>query len=304
MRRKINLALLTMLLVIGLPWYWLLMDNRPGNVAPKPVTMVQLRELAASVPGPAPSAIEMEQVAGRLLPRDLFAAGHGLKRAHITVLAWRLPVAGGDPIVIDSGITETDARAMGIAGFRQAAQNRVNRALVAAGLILITHEHPDHMGALVRLGGAPLSAAARLNAGQLPPSVPATDLPWNGRTPPAARLAGTGPQAVAPGVVVIPAPSHTPGSQMIYVRLADGREALFAGDIASLAVNWQELRARSRLVGDWLAPENRREVYAWLKTIRALHREAPQMVILPGHDAEWVLGDPAAKALVHPQFRD
>ena len=57
------------------------------------------------------------------------------------------------------------------------------------------------------------------------------------------------PQAVAPGVVVIPAPSHTLGSQMVFVKLADGREFLFAGDIATMASSWRELRARSRLIG-------------------------------------------------------
>lgn len=304
MRRKLNIALLVLIAVIGLPWYWLLMDNRPGDAQPKPVGIAQLRQLAGTIPGPAPSAIEMEHVAGRLLPRDLFAAGHGLKRAYITVLAWRLPVQGGKPIVIDSGITAADSAAMGMFGFDAAAQARVDRALGAAGLILITHEHPDHMGALVRGGGEALGSAAWLNAGQLPPAVPARDLPWAGRTVPPPKIIGDAPQAVAPGVVVIPAPSHTPGSQLIYVRLADGREALFAGDIASLAVNWQELRARSRLVGDWLAPEDRGEVFAWLKTIRALKAQAPGLLILPGHDVEWVLGDRAAKSMVTTGFRN
>ena len=71
---------------------------------------------------------------------------------------------------------------------------------------------------------------------------------------------------------------------MIFVRMASGREYLFAGDIASFEQNWKELRARSRLVGDWFAPEDRREVYSWLKTIRALRDEAPRLEIVPGHD--------------------
>ena len=219
-------------------------------------------------------------------------------------MAWRLPVEGGKPIVIDSGISAIDAAEMGMEGFRADAQARVDRVLGAAGLILITHEHPDHMGALVRMGGEPLAAAARFNAGQLPPGIPSRDLSWAGRVIPAPKILGDSPQAVAPGVVVVPAPSHTPGSQLIYVRLADGREALFAGDIASLAINWQELRARSRLIGDFLAPEDRPEVFAWLKTIRALKSAAPGLVILPGHDTAWVLGDPAAKTLVHAGFRN
>ena len=87
---------------------------------------------------------------------------------------------------------------------------------------------------------------------------------------------------------MIPAPSHTPGSQLIFVRLADGREFLFAGDIASFAQNWQEIRARSQLVSRWFGPEDRGEVYSWLLTIKALKQAAPALKVIPGHDFEWL----------------
>ena len=37
--------------------------------------------------------------------------------------------------------------------------------------------------------------------------------------------------AVAPGVVLVSAPGHSPGSQLVYVRLADYREVLLVGDL-------------------------------------------------------------------------
>jgi glyoxylase-like metal-dependent hydrolase (beta-lactamase superfamily II) len=37
---------------------------------------------------------------------------------------------------------------------------------------------------------------------------------------------------IAPGVVLIKAPGHTPGSQMVYVKLASGREVILSGDVA------------------------------------------------------------------------
>lgn len=302
MRRKINLTLLVLALLIGVPYYWLLLDNRPGDAQAKPVTITQLRELAGSVTGPAPSAIELELVGQRLVPRTLFAAGNGMKRAVIGVMAWRLPVAGGKPILIDTGLNAIDAKAMEMGTFWPERQAKVERAMEDAGLILATHEHPDHLGALARKGGPALSRSARLNAGQVPPSSYASHLAWADK-PPRPKLAPVDPQAVAPGVVVIPAPSHTPGSQMIYVRLADGREVLFAGDIATMAASWQELRARSRLVGDYFAPEDRGEVFAWLRTIRALKQQAPEMLIVPGHDFEWLIHDKAAKAVVRVGFR-
>lgn len=115
----------------------------------------------------------------------------------------------------------------------------------------VTHEHPDHEGALVAQGGPPLLQAARLNAGQVPRRCwPQSS--WRPAERPGGADRWNWSAGRRPRRVVIPAPSHTPGSQMIYVRLANGQEFLF-GDIATFAQSWLETRARSRLVGDHLA---------------------------------------------------
>ncbi|HVR91638.1 MAG TPA: MBL fold metallo-hydrolase [Novosphingobium sp.] len=288
MTRRLNFWLVVLLVVVGLPYYWLLIDNRSGDAAVKPVSIAQLRQLAASMPGTAPSGIEIELVAFRRLPGTLFVAGGGFKRNLLGVMAFRLPVAGGRPIVVDSGMTKAAANQMGMEKYDFGAQVRVDNALREAGLILLTHEHMDHEGGLVALGDPGVFAHARLNAAQLPGAELARQMPWPKGLVLSPTLTGTTPQAVAPGVVVIPAPSHTPGSQMIFVRLADGREYLFAGDIATMARSWEQLRARSRLIGSYVAAEDRGEVYAWLRTIRALKAAAPQLVVVPGHDYEWI----------------
>jgi glyoxylase-like metal-dependent hydrolase (beta-lactamase superfamily II) len=169
-------------------------------------------------------------------------------------------------------------------------------------MVLTTHEHPDHQGNLVRLAGESVARKAWFNPGQLPPSPVALMLAWGNQPIPAARVRADGPMAVAPGVVVIPAPSHTPGSQMVYVRLASGQELLFAGDIASLEQNWRDLRARSRLIGDHFAPEDRRAVFSWLKTIQQLRRESPVLVVIPGHDWHTVQTNPAFKPAISIGF--
>jgi glyoxylase-like metal-dependent hydrolase (beta-lactamase superfamily II) len=292
MIKRLNWILLSMILVIGLPYYWLLLDNRPGNIPAKPIQIAQLRQLAASMPGPLPASLEVEIVASRRLPANLFVAGAGMKSKLVAVMAWRLLVPGGKSIVIDSGITPSAVQKIGMTAFFTDAQARVDTAMREAGLILVTHEHADHLGALVALGGSPLTSAARLNAQQLPSAPLATQMiDWPKGITLQARITAGGPQAVAPGIVVIPAPSHTPGSQMIYARLADGREYLFAGDIATFAQSWQQLRARSHLLSDYFAPENRTEVFAWLKTIQSLQTSAPAMTILAGHDYEWLFID-------------
>jgi glyoxylase-like metal-dependent hydrolase (beta-lactamase superfamily II) len=295
MTRRLNWFLFGLFVLLGAPFYWLLVDNRPGDVAAKPVTMAQLRGLAAAKPGPAPTGVQVELVTYRRLPGTLFVAGGGIKRRLIGVMAWRLPVPGQGPIVIDSAMDAKAAKAMGMEEFDPSAWQRVEAALASASHIVITHEHPDHLGGLVGPDQRALLDKAILNPNQLPGNRWTNLLPWPNPPLPKPMITGTTPVAIAPGVVVIPAASHTEGSQMIFVRLADGREFLFTGDIATSAQNWEELRARSRLIGDYIAPENRSEVFAWLKTIRALRAQSPELVILPGHDFEW---------LIRPENRD
>ncbi|PKB25711.1 glyoxylase-like metal-dependent hydrolase (beta-lactamase superfamily II) [Novosphingobium kunmingense] len=284
MTRRLNLILLFLLVAVGLPYYWLLLDNRPGDIPPKPVSMAQLRQLAGSISGPHPAGVEMELVGWRDLPSTLFAAGTGLRQHRIGIMAFRLPVPGARPVLIDSGLAPAQARDMDLSVYRAERQARVDRAMDTAGLILVTHEHPDHLGGLAfRPAAAP--RAAQLNTPlrralvELNPAAIATGGPRD----------ATRPFAVAPGIVAIPAPSHTPGSQMYFVQLADGREVLFAGDIATLETSWRETRARSRLIGDYFAPEDRAEVYAWLRTIKALVAAAPGLIVVPGHDSDLML---------------
>lgn len=303
MTRRLNWILAALLLLIGLPYYWFMLDNRPGDSTAKPVTIAELRTLAAALPGTAPSGIEMEPLAWRETPSNLFAAGSGLHQVRMTIMAFRLPVAGGKPIVIDTGFTRADAEAMGLTTWQAANQAKVDRAMDEAGLVLLTHEHPDHIGGLIAWSKArraphpEIPGKVRLNAPQFNFADAALHLPSTDRAPPLPAAAA--PVAIAPGVVVIPAPSHTPGSQMIFVRLTNGREYLFTGDIATLDISWRELRARSRLISTFFAPEDRAQVYAWLKTVRTLKAADPALVVVPGHDAGAVLAAEAHSGIRH-----
>ena len=296
MTHRLNLVLLALVLLIGGPFYWFLLDNHAANIPAQRIDIDELRRLAASQAGPAPSGVEVECAGFRRVPGSLMVAGSGIKRKLICYMAFRLPVPGGAPVMIESGITAADAKAGGAEKFNPGNQQRIEAELDLAGLILVTHEHADHLGALAAHGGAALMQKALLNPDQLPPSHFAALLHWRGGQVPPARLPGDRMVAVAPGIVVIPAPdSHTPGSQMIFVRLGDGREFLFVGDISSFAQNWKEQRGRSRLVEQFFAPENRGDVFGWLAAIAALKAQEPALVIVPGHDFEWII-DPLNRA--------
>jgi glyoxylase-like metal-dependent hydrolase (beta-lactamase superfamily II) len=122
-----------------------------------------------------------------------------------------------------------------VSGFYQDAYDRMIKAMSSASLILLTHEHPDHIGGL-----AAHPELARL----LKTSAPFT-LEQAGNTEhmlparfPDKALAGYRPIyyqryfAAAPEVVLIKSPEHALGGQMIFVQQQDGAEILLLGDVA------------------------------------------------------------------------
>jgi glyoxylase-like metal-dependent hydrolase (beta-lactamase superfamily II) len=91
-------------------------------------------------------------------------------------------------------------------------------------------------------------------------------------------------ETIAPGVVLIKAPGHTPGSQMVYVKRADGQEILFLGDVAWQMRNIEEVRERARLV-TWLGGEDREAVMGEFVELHRLHTAEPNLNMMPGHDS-------------------
>jgi glyoxylase-like metal-dependent hydrolase (beta-lactamase superfamily II) len=81
--------------------------------------------------------------------------------------------------------------------------------------------------------------------------------------------------ALAPGMVLIKAPGHTPGSQMVYVKLADGREVLFLGDVVWKLRNIEVQRERPRWVTALLVREDRHAVFGQIKTLGGLMQRDP-----------------------------
>jgi glyoxylase-like metal-dependent hydrolase (beta-lactamase superfamily II) len=85
-----------------------------------------------------------------------------------------------------------------------------------------------------------------------------------------------------PGVVLIKAPGHTPGSQMIYVQLDSGREYLLIGDTA-----WHMDGVRNVLGKDapWIQ-EDENALTAQLSWLNGLSRTEKNLFIIASHDDE------------------
>jgi len=140
-------------------------------------------------------------------------------------------------IVVDAAADRAALGPTSRAVFFQDRYDRLQAAMQGAEHVVLTHEHVDHATGILRGPYfATVAAKTLLTAEQL-----RTLLDPPGRSVP--RLASDSAAffpvlrydflfPLAPGVVLIKAPGHTPGAQYLYVRLANGRELLLLGDLA------------------------------------------------------------------------
>lgn len=284
---------LLLALIVAVPYYWLLMDPGPTSVAPRDIDIARLRSLAESQQGPRPVAIEFAAVATDNEPGTLLVAGGGLRTEETGVFIWRLVTPGGDT-VINSGLTQDQAMATGYRDYHPEIQQTANGWMRSAKRIVFTSEDTDHIGGLIALVLKDRTVAGKLvgNARQIDAvRALAPVLMDSLGTAPASLAAPDGYAAIAPGIAVVRTPGYLEGSQMIYVRLQNGREYLFLGDTAPMHrnVDWQ--RPRSRYAANWLGSEDRSATLGWIKGLARLKKREPGLTLIYGHDYSW-LKDP------------
>lgn len=286
---------LAVLAAVLVPVYWWLFLESHVPEGSWAIDLAEVRRLASSLPGDKPSAIRVEQVTAFHFPKIAVVAGERWSPAELAVFSYQLvfPERTG---VVDTALDEKGAEGNTFDG---AAYQRVSRALGRADFIVVTHEHFDHLGGLAAQPDlAKLLPHARLTKEQVahPELLKPAELPRG-------ALEGYAPldydrlHALAPGVVSIKAPGHTPGSQLVYVQRADGAEYLLLGDVAWHRQNVDEVRERARLVTAFFLGEDRAQVLLELAELNRLTKAEPQLHLVPGHDRPVVEALVAARLL-------
>jgi glyoxylase-like metal-dependent hydrolase (beta-lactamase superfamily II) len=167
------------------------------------------------------------------------------------------------------------------------ATKQIDQALQRARLIVVTHEHGDHVAGVIATTLmnelAPKTVLTRSQVQTLTtnPQMPEIRL----TAEQVRRFVVVDYDAyfpLAPGIVLVKASGHTPGSQMVYVTLETGREYLLIGD-----ATWHMDGVRQMIGKDapWVT-EDTSAVLAQLTWLNSLSRTDPGVIVVASHDDE------------------
>jgi glyoxylase-like metal-dependent hydrolase (beta-lactamase superfamily II) len=264
--------------------------------------LARVRVAATTIPGAQPSRINYVKLAESHRPLSDIIEGGSQENYVSARTAFQVIYSSGS-IMIDSGMDQTVHKFFGFGREEPYWPDRnaaVQDALKKARLIVVTHEHGDHIAGVIRSDSRKeIAAKTLLTSEQVRTLVAYPQMPEIRLTPQTAQdyivVDYDSYLPVAPGMVLIKAPGHTPGHQMVYVRLDSGREHLFIGDVAWTLDNVTQLKLRPavtmRRIGEH-APALMHQL-RWIREVMDQER----LIIIPSHD-DRLLQDLAAKQVL------
>jgi glyoxylase-like metal-dependent hydrolase (beta-lactamase superfamily II) len=250
------------------------------------IDLATLRKLADQQAGVRPVKINAAEVARANVPAAFFLGGVRFDRQPAVFPAYQILYPDNSMIVVDAPPGRAFFEAQFPGGFDDAAYHAEQDALAHARAIVITHEHADHLQGIAEspnlaafAGHLMLTREQRddikwLSACKFPENVRASlhSLEYDHYYP------------LAPGVVLIKAPGHTVGSQIVYVRLADNSEYLLIGDVAWAMEQVTTPKCRPRLA-ELMMGESSEQVTSELRALHDLAFANPKVHIVVAHDA-------------------
>jgi glyoxylase-like metal-dependent hydrolase (beta-lactamase superfamily II) len=246
-----------------------------------------IRHVASLVPGELPLRINVEKFAES--PRSKKFAVQGAPDVPSSQVRTAFQVVYADgTVMVDSGMNQRVHKYFGRGvdePYYPEQARDVEKAVTAARLIVVTHEHGDHVaGVLATPIAAELARKTILTRIQVQTLETNPQMPEIRLTPEmAARYIVIDYDRyfpLAPGMALIKAPGHTPGSQMVYVKLKSGVEYLLAGDVAWHMDGVREVHGKD---APWVK-EGEDTVMAELAWLNQIYKYEKNVHIVLSHD--------------------
>src|SRR5712691_1145711 len=249
----------------------------------------QIRQTARMIPGRAPLRINVLKFAESRRTKNFSVKGAPAEPSVQARTVFQIVYADGY-VMVDSGMDQQVHSFFGrgvMEPYDSEAAKQVERALRGARSILITHEHGDHVAGVIRTPFVnELAPKTILTRDQVQTLLTNPQMPEIKLTPEAAGRYNVVDYEkylpFGPGVVLIKAPGHTPGSQMIYVALASGREYLLIGDTAWHMDGVRNVKGKD---APWIQ-EDEKPLMSQLSWLNGLHTTQKNLFIIPSHDEE------------------
>jgi len=248
------------------------------------------RAAARAVPGDLPRSLRFLKFAEFKTPLSGAVGGAGDEIVEGAYTAFQVRYPGGW-VMVDAGVdrqVETDTTVT----IHQDRYQRIQDALRGANLIVVTHEHYDHVAGVIHTPArdliAPKTILTRAQVQSLRAGLP--------RNSPLLHLAPTDAAQyividyekvypLAPGMVLVKAPGHTPGSQMVYVQLDSGQELLLIGDIVWFMAGIERRLQKPAAISRELR-EDRHALQQQLEWLSGLSQRQ-HIVLVNCHDDAW-----------------
>ena len=259
------------------------------SAPPWSADLAQIRQMANLIPGPHPLRVNVVKFAESRRTKNFAVKGLPAEPSVQARTAYQVVFSDGT-VMVDTGMDLATHRFFGRGAeepYFPESEARVEKALAGAKTIIVTHEHGDHIGGLIRSASFhELAPKTVLTRAQLDTLMNAPQMPEIRLTPEMAAklhvIDYADVMAFAPGIVLIKAPGHTPGSQMIYVALQSGKELLLAGDVAW---HMDGVRLNRGKDAPWIK-EPPELMAAELEWLNGLDRIEKNLAIVISHDEE------------------
>lgn len=253
------------------------------------VQLNEIRQVAGMIPGRRALRINVLKFAESHRSKKFSMQGAPDEPSIQARTVFQIVFADGT-VMLDSGMDEQVHRFFGrgaVEPYYPDAAKQVEQALRKAKAIIITHEHGDHVAGVIRtpfvaeLAPKTLLTRAQVQGLETNPQMPEIKI-----TPEMASRYNVVDYEkylpFGPGIALIKAPGHTPGSQMVYVGLESGREYLF---IADTAWHMDSVRLIKGKAAPWIQ-EDEGALLAQLQWLNEISRTEKNLFIVASHDED------------------